>query len=262
MKMKTKLILSFIAAMLLQFTTMKADTYTDGLTKLINSEVLAAFNEKSFQAATQIPGANANYTISELKNDAIEWLAPYYRKTMSEKEFNEMVAYYMQPDIMAIQKKILASASGDRETMMQQLMPQMQSLMMGGDTEEIKMPECDPELKKEIIHWLEINKTAEYSKATFGSAKQMIGKMTPDNIPAEQKEMIVNMVGRLFSFLEKNITPLTATMMINGKVDLKDLQTLNAIEKKPFFANYQKTNSSIAKDMSSFMNIMIEKMYK
>ena len=47
-----------------------------------------------------------------------------------------------------------------------------------------------------------------------------------------------------------------------GKVDLKDVQTLNAIEKKPFFANYKKANASWASDMSTFMNKVVAGMKK
>ena len=49
--MKTKIILSFIAAFLMQFTTVSADNYTDGLMKLMNNEVLAIVNAKMLEQA-------------------------------------------------------------------------------------------------------------------------------------------------------------------------------------------------------------------
>lgn len=262
MKMKTKLILSLIAAMLLQFTTIKADTYTDGLMKMMNSEILASLNAKSFQAAAQIPGANANYLNTDFKKDAVEWMAPHYRKYMSEKEFNEMLDFYMQPEMLAIQKKVLASASGDNQAMMQQLMPQVQSLMMGGTADDLSMPDCDPKLKEAILHWLEINKCVECSKAALEGARKVMTKIVPGNMPADQMEMMNTMMDRLFTFMEKNMTALTLTMMVNGNVELKDIEALNAIEKKSFFANYQKTAVSVANDMSTFVDMVYGNLMK
>ena len=95
--MKTKIILSFIAAFLMQFTTVSADNYTDGLMKLMNNEVLAIVNAKMLEQAPKSPNVNADYLQDQFKTDAVEWLAGHYRKNMSEKDFNDMISFFMQP---------------------------------------------------------------------------------------------------------------------------------------------------------------------
>ncbi len=258
--MKTKFILSFIAALFMQFTTVSADNYTDGVTKLMNNEVIATLNEKMFEKYSQLPNVNGDYLKTQFKTDAVEWLADSYRKNMSEKDFNEMVSFFMQPEVMNIQKKVI-EASANQDAIQQTLMPQMQAIAMGGTPEDLKMPECDPQLKKELVRWLEINGTPEATRSALSAAKSLAADMTPANIPDEQKAMMMKVMENLTSYMEKNITAILLTGMV-GKVEFKDLQTLNAIEKKPFFASYQKANHSLANDMSSFMSKVIKGLKK
>ena len=73
--------------------------------------------------------------------------------------------------------------------------------------------------------------------------------------------MMAKMMDGMFSFMEKNMNTLVLTALV-GKVNLKDMQTLNAVEKKPFFASYKKANASVASDMSTFMQKVIAGMKK
>ena len=260
--MRTKFILSFIAALFMQFTAVSADNYTDGIMKLMNSEAMASFNAKMFEPMAQIPSVNAGYVTNQLKTDAVEWLAGHYRKNMSEKDFGDMVSFFMQPEVLAIQKKVLsAAASSQGQDAMQSLMPQMQALMTGGTPEDLKEPACDPQLKKEMLHWLEINNATDGMKASLDCAKGLVANMAPDGVSADQMEMMANMMDGMFSFMEKNMNTLILTALV-GKVDLKDMQTLNAVEKKPFFASYKKANDSATKDMSTIMNKIVAGMKK
>ena len=255
--MRTRIILSFIAALLMQFVNVRADNYSDGIMKLMNSEVMASFNAKTFEQMSQIPSVNADYMNNQFKTDAVEWLAGHYRKNMSEKDFGDMVSFFMQPEVLAIQKKVLsAAASSQGQEAMQSLMPQMQALMTGGTPEDLKEPNCDPQLKKEILRWLEINNSAESMKASLNCAKGLVADMAPAGVSADQMEMMAKMMDGMFSFMEKNINTIILTTLV-GKVDLKDMQTLNAVEKKPFFASLKKTNASMASDMPTFLNKII-----
>ena len=65
--MKTKIILSFIAAFLMQFTTVSADNYTDGLMKLMNSEAVAIVNAKMVQMEGKLPNVNGDYLQNQFK---------------------------------------------------------------------------------------------------------------------------------------------------------------------------------------------------
>ncbi len=260
--MRTKIILSFIAALLMQFVNVRADGYSDGIMKLINSDAMGSFNAKMFEQMSQIPSVNAGYIQGQFKTDAAEWLAGHYRKNMSEKEFGDMISFFMQPEVLAIQKKVLsAAASSQGQEAMQSLMPQMQALMTGGTPEDLKEPDCDPQLKKEILRWLEINNSAESMKASLNCAKGLVADMAPEGISADQMEMMAKMMDGMFSFMEKNMNTLVLTALV-GKVNLKDMQTLNAVEKKPFFASYKKANASVASDMSTFMQKVIAGMKK
>ena len=260
--MRTKIILSFIAALLMQFVNVRADGYSDGIMKLINSDAMGSFNAKMFEQMSQIPSVNASYIQGQFKTDAVEWLAGHYRKNMSEKEFGDMISFFMQPEVLAIQKKVVsATASSQGQEAMQSLMPQMQALMTGGTPEDLKEPNCDPQLKKEILRWLEINNSADSMKASLNCAKGLVADMAPEGISADQMEMMAKMMDGMFSFMEKNMNTLVLTALV-GKVNLKDMQTLNAVEKKPFFASYKKANVSLAGDMSTFMKKVLDGMKK
>ena len=112
--MRTKIILSFIAALLMQFVNVRADGYSDGIMKLINSGAMGSFNAKMFEQMSQIPSVNAGYIQGQFKTDAAEWLAGHYRKNMSEKEFGDMISFFMQPEVLAIQKKVLSAAASSQ----------------------------------------------------------------------------------------------------------------------------------------------------
>jgi hypothetical protein len=259
--MKTRIILSFIAALFMQFTTVSADNYTDGLMKLMNNEVLAIVNAKMLEQAPKSPNVNADYLQNQFKTDAVEWLAGHYRKNMSEKDFNDMISFFMQPEVMNVQKKVVTAASSSQgQELIQDLTPQVQALMMGGTPENLKEPDCDPQLKKELLRWMEINGTTEGLKASLNAIKGIIPDMA-GNLPEEQKTMMIKMMDTMFSFMEKNVGTILLTSMV-GKVDLKDMQILNAVENKPFFESYKKANLSVAGDISTFMKKVMAGMKK
>ena len=109
--MRTRFILSFIAALFMQFTTVSADNYTDGLMKLMNSDAMGLYT-KSFEQMSQMPNVNAGYIQGQFKTDVVEWLAGHYRKNMSEKEFGDMISFFMQPEVQAIQNDWLCLTDG------------------------------------------------------------------------------------------------------------------------------------------------------
>ena len=71
--MRTRFILSFIAALFMQFATVSADNYTDGIMKLMNNDAMASFNTKAFEQMSQIPSVNSGYLTGQFKTDAVEW---------------------------------------------------------------------------------------------------------------------------------------------------------------------------------------------
>ena len=256
--MKTRIILSFIAALFMQFTNVSADNYTDGLMKLMNNEVLAIVNAKMLEQAPKSPNVNADYLKDQFKTDAVEWLAGHYRKNMSEKDFNDMISFFMQPEVLSVQKKVIAAAASSKAEDL--LAPQMQTLVMGGTPEDLKEPDCDPQLKKELLRWMEINGTTEGLKASMNAVKSLIPDMA-GNMPEEQKAMMTKMMDGMFTFMENNLSTIVLTAMV-GKVDLKDMQVLNAVENKPFFESYKKANLSVAGDISTFMKKVMAGMKK
>ena len=262
--MKKRVILSFIAALLLQLTTVSADNYTDGITKLMDNEAISSFNTKMFEQLSQTPNVDVEYIKSQFKNDAVEWIADHYRKNMPEKEFSDMVSFFLQPEELAIQKKVLSAiASSQGDEIKQKLFPQMMALIMGGTPEDLQEPDCDPELKKEILHWMDVNFARENFKASIEAAKSVVADnaLANSKLPEEQKERVTKTVNGVLSFMERNTTPLLMMSLV-GNVDLHDMQVLNSMEKEPFFESYRQTNLSLDNDMSTFMSQIITHMKK
>ena len=262
--MKKRVILSFIAALLMQLTTVSADNYTDGITKLMDNEAISSFNTKMFEQLSQTPNVDVEYFKFQLKNDAAEWIADHYRKNMPEKDFSDMVSFFLQPEVLAIQKKVLSAvASSQGEEVKQKLFPQMMALIMGGTPEDLQEPDCDPELKKEILHWMDVNFAGENFKASIEAAKSVVADNTLANskLPEEQKERVTKTMNGVLSFMERNTTPLLMMYMV-GKVDLHDMQVLNSIEKEPFYESYKKTNLSLANDVSTLLAKVVAHMKK
>ena len=107
---------------------------------------------------------------------------------------------------------------------------------------------------------MEINGTREGMKASLNAIKGILPDMA-GNLPEEQKAMMIKMMDTMFSFMEKNVGTILLTSMV-GKVDMKDMQVLNAVESKPFFASYKKANLSVAGDISTFMTKVMAGMMK
>ena len=251
--MKKRVILSFIAALFMQLTTVSADNYTDGITKLMDNEAISSFNTKMFEQLSQSPNVDVEYFKSQFENETVEWIADHYRKNMPEKDFSDMISFFLQPEVLAVQKKVLSViASSQGDDIKQKLFPQMMALIMGGTPEDLKEPDCDPELKKEILHWMDVNFARENFKATIEAAKSVVADNTLAKLPEEQKGKMTQTMNGIFSFMERNTTPLLMMYMV-GKMDLHDMQVLNSIEKEPFYESYKKTNLSLANDVSTLM---------
>ena len=254
----------FVAALLMQLTTVSADNYTDGITKLMDNEAISSFNTKMFEQLSQTPNVDVEYFKSQFKNEAVEWVADHYRKNMSEKDFSDMVSFFLQPEVLAVQKKVLSAiASSQEEEFKQKLFPQMMALVMGGTPEDLKEPDCDPELKQEILHWMDVNFVRENLKATIEATKSVVADnaLANSKLPEEQKERVTKTVNGVLSFMERNTTPLLMMSLV-GNVDLHDMQVLNSMEKEPFFESYRQTNLSLDNDMSTFMSQIITHMKK
>ena len=262
--MKKRVILSFIAALLMQLTTVSADNYTDGITKLMDNEAISSFNTKMFEQLSQSSNVDVEYFKFQFENEAVEWIADHYRKNMPEKDFSDMVSFFLQPEELAIQKKVLSAvASSQGEEIKQKLFPQMMALVMGGTPEDLKEPDCDPELKQEILHWMDVNFVRENLKATIEATKSVVADnaLANSKLPEEQKERVTKTVNGVLSFMERNTTPLLMMSLV-GNVDLHDMQVLNSMEKEPFFESYRQTNLSLDNDMSTFMSQIITHMKK
>ena len=260
--MKTRIILSLVAAFLLQFTSVSADNYTDGVIKLMENEAISIVNTKMFDQATQAPNVNADYVKNQMTADMVEWVAEHCRKTMSEKDFNDMVAFYMQPEVLAAQKKMAtAAASSQGQEFAQTLVPQIMALMQGGTPEKLQMPECDPELKKALLHWLDVSGSVDGMKASMGCVKALVVDMASANVPEEQKEMVTKMMDGLFSYMGDNAKEILMMTLV-GKVDLKDVQIFSAMENKSFFPAYKKMNASMVNDISNLMTKVMAGMKK
>ena len=251
--MKTRIVLSFVVALLMQFTTVRADNYTDGLAKLMNNEAVANYDIKVFEQLAVPFGVDADYVKGAFKTDAIEWLAGHYRENMSENDFENMVSFYMQPKVLSALKKVVSAvdASRGKETV-EMLAPQMLTLAFGGTPDPLKEPKCDPRLKNELLRWMENNGSVEALTAMFkGVVDVSVGQKSSNDSVEEEKVVSPQIVG-LLSYLGDNTTALLLKTMV-GKVKLEDLQTLNAIESKPFFESYKKANLSLANDVPTIM---------
>ena len=252
--MKTRIVLSIIAVLLMQFTTVSADNYTDGLAKLMNNEAVANCDINVFEQLAKAVGVDADYVKGSFKTDAIDWLAEHYRENMSEKNFEDMLSFFMQPDVLSAQKKVISAVSAAREDkkVKEQLAQKMVILLFGGTPDPLKEPNCDPRLKKELLRWMENNSSVEALTAMCKDVGDVSVKQKYPNASDNEKIMLSPEVTGLLSYMGDNATALLLMAMVE-KVGLKDLQTLNAIENKPFFESYKKANLSLANDLPTIM---------
>lgn len=168
----------------------------------------------------------------------------------------------MDPEVLAAQKKIVsAAASSQGQEFAQTLMPQMMTLMQGGTPEKLQMPECDPELKKALLRWIDVSGSVDGMKASMGCIKNMVSDMVPANVPEEQKQQMTKMMDGLFSYMSDNAKEILMMSLV-GKVDLKDVQAFSAMENKSFFPAYKKLNASMASDVSTLMAKLMAGMKK
>lgn len=253
--MRTRFLLSLIAAMLLQFTTVMADTYTEGLTKLFDNGVMSMmFNTSTMKNAVQVPGF-ADYMNGQFKDDAVEFMAPFYRNNMSEKEFNQMIDFYSREDVLQAQKRIFYNMnSSDSQELMSLLAMRIQELMQGQKPDPVPMPTSDPKFTKEMMKFFEINNTAEMSKNVLNGVKNATVKILKNKMPADNPQMSManTMIDNMMGFLGDNIVPIAATQLVKS-TSIDDLKLFNSIENMPFYNSYRKANIDMSKNMQPFM---------
>ncbi len=253
--MRTRFLLSLIAAMLLQFTTVMADTYTEGLTKLFDNGVMSMmFNTSTMKNAVQVPGF-ADYMNGQFKDDAVEFMAPFYRNNMSEKEFNQMIDFYSREDVLQAQKRIFDNMnSSDSQELVSLLAMRIQELMQGQKPDPVPMPTCDPKFTKEMMKYFEINNTAEMSKNVLNGVKNATVKILKNKMPADNPQMSManTMIDNMMGFLGDNIVPIAATQLVKS-TSIDDLKLFNSIENMPFYNSYRKANIDMSKNMQPFM---------
>ena len=242
----------------MQFTTVSADNYTDGLAKLMNNEAVANCNINVFEQLAKAVGVDADYVKGSFKTDAIDWLAEHYRENMSEKNFEDMLSFFMQPDVLSAQKKVISAVSAAREDkkVKEQLAQKMVILLFGGTPDPLKEPNCDPRLKKELLRWMENNSSVEALTTMCKDVVNVSVGQKSSNASDDEKIMLSPEVTGLLSYMGDNATALLLMAMVE-KVGLKDLQTLNAIESKPFFESYKKANLSLANDLPTIMTNLL-----
>lgn len=255
--MKTKCIFSFVAALLLQFTTVKADVYTDGIAKLLENEAIATIGTNNM---IQADGINAESLKKELGPIIVEWMAPHYRQNMSEDQFKQMVDYFLKPEYSKVWKKVMVAANANPNDMQNLISPtDMQALATGGTISDLKLPDCDPKLLKEVQHALKINNMIEMLSAAISPVKEMLLNQLSGNLPEEQKGQLIGMFAKMFDFAERNMGTIITTSLVKTAT-LDDMKVINAIEKESFFPSYQKANVELSKDVKPLMETLMSKM--
>jgi adenine-specific DNA methylase len=86
--MRTRFILSFIAALFMQFATVSADNYTDGIMKLMNNDAMASFNTKAFEQMSQMQRKYGKLKTVEISYNT-------FRGSRNLKERNPHVSEYL-----------------------------------------------------------------------------------------------------------------------------------------------------------------------
>lgn len=236
-------ILITIVAMLLNVTVMMADVYTDGMKKLLNEGVLSGMNLKNLPTADM--------------EGVIEMLAPYYRENMTEKEFQQMMDFQMQPEILEATKQLMKNTA-DPQGMMQEIMPAMMSLMQGGQPEPLKEKECDAKLKAKILRYIEITDVEKMTTTTLNTVKKVIVTQMGGNVPQDQKEMAEKSMTSVFDYMGSNVKVLIFNVLTG--CNEKSMDAFLSIEKQPFFPAYKKVGKAVLDDMPKIMTTIVEKM--
>lgn len=246
--MKAKLFLSLVAALLLQFSTVKADTYSDGLKNLIEFGVMSFGSNQELDA--------------EMNQSLVEWLTPYYRKNMSETEFKQMCDYMTRADNAELLKKVYKSIGTDPSEMQSIISPDIaQKLMFGQTPDNLKLPECDPQLLKEVQRYMKMERTEEIGRSTVSAIKEILPKQMAGSIPEAQRGQVMNLLSSVFGYIEQNIGVILTTQMVKS-LSLDDIKKLNAIENEPFFPAYQKVTDDVANNMKPLLDMMVQNISK
>ena len=211
-----RIVLSFVVALLMQFTNVSADNYTDGLAKLMNNEAVANYDINVFEQLAKAVGVDADYVKGSFKTDAIEWLAGHYRENMSEKDFEDMISFYMQPKVLSAQKKVISAVSAAREDkkVVEQLGLKMVILLFGGTPDPLEEPKCDPQLKKELLRWMENNGSVEAFTAMCKDVVDVGVKQKYPNASDNEKIMLSPEVTGLLSYMGDNASVLLLMAMV------------------------------------------------
>ncbi|MCQ2257215.1 MAG: hypothetical protein MJZ41_04375 [Bacteroidaceae bacterium] len=258
--MNKKMFFAVLMTMLFCFTTVKADVYSEGLTKLLDSGIVSNIDIADLQEQFKKSGVNVSeeYLNGKFKTDVAELLASYYRDNMSERDFALLMDYVSNnPDYAESMQKIAKAQVAANNEMSEIVVAAALMIALGGKPEAVAPIESSTDYKKAFDKYAEVIHLNESTESVMIMLKKMFEEQVSDN-DAEGRENMNRFLGSMIDYVKQNMPAIIFNKMV-GKVDVGDYETVSAIQKEPFYGGYIKSADAIIADLPNFLNALMQK---
>lgn len=162
----------------------------------------------------------------EFKNDMLDIMTSALENEFSEAEAKELVEVYSTPEAKDFIQKGGAMI-GDLGGMMQEMMPAIQTITMGGEAPEIEKVECSDEYRQVFTEY--------YNLTSSAALQHMESQMAGDGNPVTKK---------LLTYIKTAMPEMTLKMCKNT-FTIDDLKSGIKLVSNPLAQRYIKASSEI-----------------
>lgn len=178
----------------------------------------------------------------DFMNDMVDIMAPALEKEFSEAEVKKLVKIYSTPEAKSLLEKggaTMTNLSG----MMQEMMPAIQTISMGGEAPEVEKVECSDEYRQVFTEY--------YNLTSSAALQRMESQMADDGNPVTKK---------LLTYI-KTAMPEMTLKMCKDTLTIDDLKSGIKLVGNPLAQRYIKASSEIDEvDMQPMMQKLGMKM--
>lgn len=215
-------------------TAIKSMPQMDGIETKV-TETLEKLNKEVF---------DPYFGSDDFMNDMVDVMAPALEKEFSETEVKELVKVYSTPEAKSLLEKGGATMN-NLGGMMQEMMPAIQTITMGGEAPEIEKVECSDEYRQVFTEY--------YNLTSSAALQRMESQMADDGNPVTKK---------LLTYI-KTAMPEMTLKMCKDTLTIDDLKSGIKLVGNPLAQRYIKASSEIDEvEMQRMMQKLGSKMTK
>ena len=241
-----KIILLFALFLSSMSLTVNADVYIDGLKKMA-SQGMSAYNTDELTASFLESGISEDkLSLDDIIDITVDVSAPYYRKYFTEEQFEQLIAFYSQPEILALNKKNTQFINQFPEKLRTYLSGTAHQIKNGQKLSNVKALSCSKAYKDAFEKYWEMN--------SLGSA------VSKNPILLTLKHFQDG--SKIVDHVNKNFP----VFIRNGLLEVmneEELTLYTSVTEKPFGESLIEVNKSIANDGVTITNKIKQKiLYK